>query len=125
MPMIFGVDIAGILATQMGPLLLPATLRVFSTAQTRVDGDLTAGTVKIATVSTAARGFVETYDTKDQGAGSIVQVGDRKISLLGATLGGMIPVPGDEIDIEGDTYTVVDVQRDPAAAMFTCQSRRA
>jgi hypothetical protein len=122
--MLFGVDIAGIIAAQMGPLLLPATLRVF-TLGARTPGDLTSGPAITSTASTAARGFVESYDTKDQGAGSIVQVGDRKITLLGATLGGLVPVPSSEIDIEGDTYTVVDVQRDPAAATYLCQSRRA
>jgi hypothetical protein len=133
-PILFGVDIAGAINQAMGPLMLSATL-IRRTPGTRGAGALSAGrTVGDTTTSYPCKGFTEAYKqsymggTAERAGGreaTLVQVGDRKISLLGASLPDAIdPAPGDQITIEGKTFTIVgDVQRDPVAALFVCQGR--
>lgn len=124
MPELFGEDIAGIIATEMGEGLLPAVLRNYSPG-TRTPGGLTAGTNPTLTgTASSARGFIDDYSDRDYGGDSIVQVGDRKVTLLGGTLDGLVPATGSQIDIEGVTLVVVGpVKRDPAGATYECQCR--
>lgn len=120
MPNLFGVDIAGVIAQAMGNGLLPATL-IKTTAGERSSGEVTAGT-NPSTSSTSCRGFIEDY--KDyQLTSSLIKTGDKKITLLGGTLAGVVPKPGDKITIESSTYNIIKVMRDPAAATYECQSR--
>jgi len=130
-PNIFGANIAAQIAKGLGPLMLPATL-IKKTAGTRGAGVLTEGrNVGDSTTSYACKGFVDEYKQSHLGAGAgregatLIQEGDRKITLLGGTLPDAIdPAPGDLITIEGETYTIAGpVKRDPAAATFECQGR--
>ncbi len=123
-PSLFGVPIAKVLASAMGAGLLPATL-IRKTAGTRTPGALTGGQNDGDTTATySCRGFIDSYSQR-HAKGSLIQEGDRKITLLGGTLPDTIdPQPGDQITIEGGTYTIVGpVDRDPAAATFECQGR--
>lgn len=118
---LFGVDIAGVIAQAMGPGLLAATLiKVFP--GTRTSGNLAGGT-NASTLSYPARGFTESYRAS-QIDGDLVRRGDRKVVLLGATIPGrVVPEAGDRLTIEGRTFSVVRVERDPAAATYTLQVR--
>lgn len=120
---LFGVPIASIIANAVGPGVLPATL-VKKAAGTRTTGALSAGTNPTST-SYACRGFIDDYSAFAVSAG-MVQMQDKRITLLGATIsnGTVAPAPGDDVTIEGATYAVVRVKRDPAGATFELQSRR-
>ena len=121
MPKLFGVDIAGIVAQSIGPGVLPTVLTKV-TPGTRTPGDLTGGT-NPTTTDYSARGFLDDY--RDfQIDGTIIQRGDRIALLIGDTIASsQVPEPGDKITVEGATYNVVNVKRDPAAATYECQVR--
>ena len=121
MPNIFGADIAGIIAKELGPLVFDQTLT--KTANTRDPADST----KMVTVETdyPCKGFVDVYSDKWVN-GTTVKVDDHKIVILGGTLAtGIVPEPGDKITAEGKIFVIVKdgVMRDPASATYECQSR--
>jgi hypothetical protein len=118
MPNIFNADIAGKLNKAMGSLLFDVVLTK-RTSSLRSQ-NLTAGIDTIERQYTG-RGFVEDY-TEDQIDGTRVQVGDRKITILGASI-TVVPEIGDSLTIEGATYIIVHIRRDPAGATYECQSR--
>lgn len=117
---LFNIDMPAIINQAMGSLLLTATL-IKPTRSARTSNDLTSGFVKTDT-SYATKGF---YDDYREGVvdGTLVKDGDRKALLLAEPLGGVRPEVGDKITIEGETRLVVRVNRDPAAATYTCQVR--
>lgn len=119
---LFRNDIAGKINRAMAKLMLPATL-VKSVPGTRTAGSLTGGTNPTAT-SYACRGFIDSY-TDGQVDGTVVRSGDRMVSLFGDSIerGAVVPEAGDRIEIEGSTFTVVGVKRDPDKALYTCQVR--
>lgn len=120
MPNLFGIDIAGIIAQEIGPGVLDATLIVV-TPGTRSTNS-TAGT-NPTTVSISGKGFIEDYED-NQIDGTLVKKGDRRITLIANTFAGLpVPKSNDKIEIENATYTIQRVKRDPAAATYTCQSR--
>lgn len=117
-----GVDIAAILAKQMGTLVRALTL-TRSEPGTRSAADPTAGNNPTETTH-SGRGFVDSYKA-ERIDGTIIQQGDRKVLILAGTLpAGVVPQVNDRITIEGETLTVVSVERDPASATYTCQARR-
>lgn len=94
------------------------------TAGTRTPGDLAAGT-QPTSASYAAKGVVESY-TGRQVDGTLIRAGDRRIILLGESIeSGAVPAPGDTVAIQGATYTLINVDRDAAAAAYICQGRGA
>jgi hypothetical protein len=121
MPRLFGVDIAAEINRGLGPGLLDATLTVV-TGAARTAGSLTGGT-NPTTTSHTAKGFLDDY--KDfQIDGTIVQRGDRMVVLLGASIDpAAVPTAGDRVTIEGESFNIVNVERDPAAATYTMQVR--
>lgn len=123
MPDLFGIDIAGIIAAEIGPGLLPATLIVV-TPGTRSSANLSGGT-QPTEESFSGKGFIEDYSDRHIKEG-LVEKNDRKITLIAKTFtGNPIPKLGHKITIEGSTYKIVGpVKRDPAAATYTCQSRQ-
>lgn len=119
---IFGIDLAGIIFDELGPLLLDATL-IKVTPGTRTGGSLTGGT-NPNEASHSTKGFIDNY-SDEQINGTVVMLGDRKITLLGDGLpSGVVPTPGDKITIESQTFVIADpVNRDPAAATYECNAR--
>ena len=118
---LFGVDIASEIAKNMGAGLLPATLIVVTTG-TRTSGSLTSG--KNPSEKTfSCRGIIEDYKETQFNDTSVLR-GDRKVLLLGGTLqAGIVPKLGDKVKIEGFTFNVVNVNRDPASATYSLQVR--
>lgn len=122
MPKLFGKDIAKTMAGALGKHLLPATL-TSKTPGTRTAGALTAGTNPDESTA-SAKGIIDDY-SEGLIDGTLIRQGDRRVLLLGGTIsGGVVPKPGDQVTIEGDTYNVIRVARDPAAATYTLQVRR-
>lgn len=122
MPRLFGVDIAGIIGNAMGGGLLPCTVYELS-AGARTSGSLTAGPAR-SDVPHTARGFIEEWAI-NQIDGDIVRRGDKRITVLGATIaGGYVPKDQDSILIEGNRYLIISiVERDPAAATYVLNGR--
>lgn len=117
---LFGANISGILAKALGPSFLAATLTKV-TPGTR-GSDLTAGTQPTST-GYAAKGIVSDYTLREID-GTSVLTQDKKILLLGDTIAsGQVPSVGDRVTIEGKSYRVINVTRDPDAATYTCQGR--
>jgi hypothetical protein len=117
MPNIFKANIAKEINKALGPLVFPATL-----TQTRAStrGNVTGGTHPVKT-KYPAKGFVDSYEAF-RVDGTIIQSGDRKITLLGASV-SVAPEVNDSIFIEGRDWLVINVARDPAGATYECQAR--
>ena len=104
--------------------MLDATL-ISVAAGTRT-GNLTGGTNPTST-SYPCRGFIDTQAVRFRN-GTLVRDGSKVVVLIGDTInnGNTAPKPGDQITIEGTTYTIPDdgeIDRDPAAATYTCEVR--
>lgn len=119
---LFNIDIAGIVAQEIGPGLLPATLiQVRNTART--PGSLTGGT-NPSESSIGGRGVITDYNDS-QVNGTLIKKGDRQVLLIANTFPGKpVPLPDDKVTIENLTYNIVAVKRDPAAATYRCQVRK-
>lgn len=120
MPDLFGVDIAKAINDALGKHLVDLTLTSW-TPGTRTSTARTSGTNPTSTTATG-KGIIEDYDS-NQIDGTRVHVGDRKILILGKSIDPLVPKPNDQITIEGSTYRVMRVKRDPAAATYSCQVR--
>lgn len=103
-------------------LTVPVTLIKVTAGDRRTASPLD-GTQPEAT-SYSCKGFM-TKRTALQMAGSSTTEGDRAVAILGASLpDGVEPLPNDRITVEGATHVVVGpVERDPAAAIYTCAVR--
>jgi hypothetical protein len=119
---LFGVDIAAIVASAVGPGVLDATL-IRVTAGSR-GANSTGGTTPTST-NYACKGFIDSKDRESVG-GTLVKDGDVVIILIGNTISGgsIVPETNDKITIEGATYVVYGLDRDPAAATYTLVSHR-
>lgn len=117
---LFGIDLAGEINNQLGSLLLPVTLTKVA-AGSRTSSSLTGGVNPISTAY-SCRGFIEDYSEYSQ-ANGLVQVGERKVTILGGSLSaGIIPEPNDRVTIEGVEYYITGpIIRDPAGATYTCK----
>lgn len=120
---LFGKDIAGVLASKLGPLLLPITLQKMKSGA-RDPAEPSAGAT-LTTTSYPCRGILDSY-RDSQYDDTIIKRGDRKALILGDSLpSGIIPEPSDKVVAEGRVYNVVGADRDPDAATYTCQLRGA
>ena len=118
MPKLFGIDIAGLVARELGKGLLPATL-VKVVPGARTAGDLAGGTHPVET-SYACRGMRDTL--RKVRADSIVEDATALVLILGGTLQvGVVPAVSDRVVVEGVSHRILHVDRDPAAATYTCQ----
>ena len=73
--------------------------------------------------SHTARGFIDDYDD-NKIDGTIIRKADRMVFLFGASITPSVaPKTNDRITIEGDTYSVERVARDPAGASYVLQVR--
>lgn len=116
---LFGTDIAGIVAKEIGPGVLPAVL-IKVVAGTRNPANPSAGTQPTETRYTC-RGFIDSQKN-DTRPTTITSQQNKVIVLIGDTIEqGQIPESTDKIEIEGLEYTIIgEIDRDPAAATYTC-----
>ena len=126
---IFGLNIPDIVNDAIGEAGGLVTLTLRSHAEgTRTPGSPSAG--KNPTFAPhAGQGILDEYHEREVD-GSLIEKGDRKVLILGASLpDGVIPKAKDRIEIEDFTEAnsaalrVVKVKRDPAAATYVCQVR--
>lgn len=126
MPSLFGIDIAGIVAREIGPGVLPATLILPAPLGARDEDDLLSGPTRGASTRLSCRGFKQNYNPREID-GSLIKSEDIRILLIAGTIeGGSEPVDNCSVEIEGTLYNIPRVEdRDPAGATFTLQARRA
>lgn len=119
---LFGIDIAGIVAENIGPGVHEVTLAIKPASGTRDPANLSAGIDRTPEIKTC-RGFWEDF-TPGQ-IGDQVLATDRKAVLIGDTVpAGVTLKKGDEITIEGQTLMFWRWHsRDPAGAVLTAQCR--
>lgn len=122
---LFGVDIAKLIKDNIGPGVLDATLTTV-TEGTRTPSDATAGTNPTETAY-PCKGFIDSQMVRFRN-GTLVQNGNKVVVLIGDTInsGNTAPKPGDKITIESTVYLIPDdgtIDRDPAAATYTCEVR--
>ena len=117
---LFGIDVAAIVKGAMAQGLLSVRL-LRETVGPLDEADPTAEPV-VSYRSFPCRG-VEIDSTDDRAVGTQVRQGSRLVLIIGDTLPrGVIPVPGDRIQILGETLEIVGdgVVTDPARATYTC-----
>ncbi len=117
-------DLAGIIGPALdgAGMSKPATLIVV-TAGTRTAGSLSGGT-NPTSANYTAKGLVAPWKRERLNA-TLVQSTDRVVMLYAALIeGGVVPKIGDKITIEGLTSTIVDIDRDSAAATYSCLTRK-
>ena len=118
---LFGVNISGLIKEYIGPGVLDATLTK-STPGSRTAGQLTGGR-NPTTTTYACKGFIDKQARQDFD-GTLISDGQVMIVLIGDTIdgGSTKAEAGDLITIEGVTYMIDKLDRDPAAATYTCLS---
>jgi len=120
---LFGVNISKLIKDNIGPGVLDATL-IKITQGSRTPGSLTAGR-NPTTANVACKGFIDEQALRDKN-GTLVDDGTKTIVLIGDTIdgGAQAPRTADQITIEGATYNIEAIDRDPAAATYTCICRQ-
>jgi len=116
---LFGVNISKLIKDNIGPGVLDAVLTVV-TQGSRTGGNLTGGK-NPTDVDHACKGFIDSQETRDAN-GTLVNDGTRTIVLIGDTINGGATAPSTKsrITIEGVEYPIEAIDRDPAAAVYTC-----
>ena len=115
---LFGANISGKIARRLGPKLPRGTLQKVVQG-TRNTSNLSAGREGTST-NHRFRGIRigMTGLRKD----TILPDARDAVMILGDTIQpSTIPVNGDRIIVESTTFTIVNVDRDPDAATYTCQ----
>lgn len=93
-----------------------------STSTSSPDEDTPEWAPSVAsTIVFTCKAIYETYSTYAR-ANNLVQVNDRKVLVLAASL-STTPVIGDRMIIDGITFDVMDVVTDPANAVWEIQGR--
>ena len=119
MTRLFGLDIAGLVHQAMSPGLPTLTL-VKVARGTRMSTTPTAGT-NPTNATYPGRGFMDSYRSYEID-NTIITADSRKIVIIGGSLPtGIVPELGDQIVLEGVTWTIESVRRDPAAATYECR----
>lgn len=118
---LFGIDISGLINSNIGPGVNDATLTKV-TPGTRSVGQLTGGTNPTST-GYACKAFVDPID-RSRIDGTLVKDGDANVQIIGDSVASsQVPEVGDTVTILGRTYEIVAVMVDPALALYTCQGR--
>jgi hypothetical protein len=122
-----GIDVAGLVAEHLGPRVLPCVLYKPGAPTARDPARPSKGPQPGAPTPHKCRGFIEDFSTASVD-GTLIKAGDRKVTLLGATIeGGVEPEGGvnkDQVLVEGKVWSVHRVvSRDPAAATYILQVR--
>lgn len=123
---IAGIDVAAIVKREIGDKVLTSsehdgTLTLY-TVGTRT-GNLTGGTNPTSTTHTC-KAFIDKQNRKSVG-GTLVDDGSVIISIIGDSISPAgVPRGEDTIALESNTYRIKKIDRDPAAALYTCLTKR-
>lgn len=127
MGVILGIDWKDDFGDEFADDFLDATL-IRVTEGTRTGGDLMAGTNPTST-NYACKGYEASWTAKEMATisllnGDRIRVTDRKIVLLGKSLGAIEPRQGDRVTIGGATYNVTPVEGNSGGAGFVLVGRK-
>lgn len=114
------MDIAGIIADEIEKAggVVPSVLRKM-TPGTRDPANPTSGT-NPTYADHDCQAFMDTLDSISPE--SIVENASAVVNVIGASIdGGVVPTTSDQVVIESLTFTILQVSRDPAAALYVCQ----
>lgn len=120
MPKLFGLDIAKIVddSIQSAGGVLTGTFH--KRAGTTRDANNLTGGVRPTFTDSTIRGFLERRTDIRIDDTLVTQDGDR-VSILGNSLGAIVPEAGDEVTFENERYKITRIRtRDPAAALYVC-----
>lgn len=121
-----GIDVAALVAEHLGPRVLPCVLIKPGAPGVRDPAHPTRAPEAGPPVNHTCRGFIEDFSSASID-GTLIKAGDRKVTILGATLKGVEPDAGvdrDRVTVEGKTWSIHRiVSRDPAGATFVLQVR--
>jgi hypothetical protein len=121
MPSLFGIDIAGIVAKEIGPGLVATTIHRITWSD-RDPSDPGAGLTLVEDDITC-KGVLSFFDIKDVD-GTLVEEDDRLVIVIVGTMSEVVePLPAWAVTIEDVRYNIVRVRRDPAAATYSLQVR--
>jgi hypothetical protein len=115
------VNLAKLVAQQFGKIMIPVTLEQRAVSST-VTHNAPTRVLAVPPTVFAGKGFVEDFRA-GQLDGEVVRVGDRRIMILAQTMAAATPKPSDRVTIEGRTYIVQSVSRDPADATWSLHCR--
>lgn len=110
----FGIDLPGIVGDVLDEVAKDATLIVVTLGARKATS--TAG-LTITKTNVACRGYIADFE-EHQIDGALVTRQDRLVVLFASSLGTTVPKERDEVTIEGDTYKIHRVTRDPASAEY-------
>ncbi len=120
-----GIDVSGIIKKEIGDKVLTApehSIVLNSIVPGTRTGNLTGGTNPTSTPHTC-KGFIDSQDRKSVN-GTLVENGSVIVAIIGDSIAdSAVPQVGDTIDIEGGTYRIKAIDRDPAAALYTCLTK--
>jgi len=120
---LFGADIAGQLNKAMAASFLPCVL--IKVTEGGRDAANPAAGKSTSEASHSCRGFLDKYQAGQfrqgftEAGGTLVKEGTRKALILGNSLpNGIVPEPQDKFTVEGTTFIIVNVTRDPDKATY-------
>ncbi len=120
----YGIDVAALMNSKMGPMFVDATLTV-RTRGTATVGNETAGT-NPTTAAKTCKAQIEDSDER-QRDGSIIQNGRRSILLLADSIeDSAVPKPNDDITISSVVYRIArdGVSHDAFEGVYICRVLR-
>ena len=122
-PPVLGIPFASIMSGIFGRGFKPVILRR-ANAAARVPGMLSAGFAYASETTWTCRGIVETYSATEIAEG-LATMDERRVVILGGTLpDGIDPRVNDRVDVDGATYSLVQLDaRDAAGASFVFRAK--
>ena len=117
----FGLNLPAIVGSAIDPAMQDASLLVV-TVGARNSTTSTKG-LTISKEAVPCRGYVEDF-AESQIDGTLITRNDRLVTLTASSLGTRVPREKDEVTVEGSTYQIRRVTRDPAGAVYRLTVRR-
>lgn len=123
-PKLFGVDIQGIIATAIPKGMMPEITLTVHTAGTPTPGNLIGGVHPVAN-SYKTRGMTERFRKKFQNGPNTWVESTHRVMLIAKPLAdlGIEPQAENTLTTPDGTMTILSVERDPAAATYSCYCR--
>lgn len=122
--LIFGIDIQAEVADAIPSSEMPPVTLLKTTILTTYSRGLTYGP-DTTVASYVTWGIEADYVLKAMKKATNVQEGDKGVMMIGKALedAGVEPTTNDQVIIDGKTYDIIQVDRDPAKAQYLCRCR--
>ena len=94
---------------------------IVTRSETIGDTPYDPGSGETTQVEYTCQGWRDQYE-QDMRDGTLIQANDVRVMIVASTL-SITPTTADDITIDGRTFGIVSVQRDPAGALWDVQAR--